>query len=266
VKRNRIKTVLAALEVRPALVGTMSTLLLLVIWTIWANESDAKHSTFVGPLELLRQLKLLAIEGYGGTPLSIHIAASLFRTSAGFVAGAIFGICVGMAMGYSQIVSSALAPFFSFIRPTPPIAYIPLVILWFGIGEVSKIVLIFLASFLYVALNTAAGVRAVPQDMIRVARALGTNNFRLFYAVILPEALPYVMLGLKIALALSWAVVVSAELVAAQAGLGFVIMDAGTFFRIPDLYAGIFLIGLIGLFLERGLTLFERRFIHWSGK
>jgi ABC-type nitrate/sulfonate/bicarbonate transport system permease component len=148
----------------------------------------------------------------------------------------------------------------------PPIAYIPLVILWFGIGEFSKIVLIFLASFLYVALNTAAGVRAVPQDLIRVARTLGASNFRLFYAVILPEALPYVILGLKVALALSWAVVVAAELVAAQAGLGFLIMDAGTFFRIPDLYVGILLIGLIGLLLERGLTLFERRFVHWSGK
>ena len=171
----------------------------------------------------------------------------------------------------ARIISSALAPFFSFIRPIPPIAYIPLVILWFGIGEFSKIVLIFLASFLYVALNTAAGVRAVPQDLIRVARTLGTSNFRLFYAVILPEALPYVMLGLKVALALSWAVVVAAELVAAQAGLGYLIMDAGTFFRIPDLYVGIVLIGLIGLyagaradFVRTALRALERQMIAGS--
>jgi len=263
---KRFNEVVAALEVRPALVGTLSTALLVIVWTIWAYGAEGKNSTFVGPLELLRQLHLLASQGYGGTSLWIHIAASLFRTSVGFVAGSIMGICVGMAMGYSPIISSALAPIFSFIRPTPPIAYIPLVILWFGIGEVSKIILIFLASFLYVALNTAAGVRAVPQDMIRVARSLGAGRARLFYAVIFPEALPYVMLGLKIALALSWAVVVSAELVAAQAGLGYLIMDAGTFFRIPDLYVGILLIGLIGVLLERGLTLFEERFVHWSGK
>lgn len=264
--RVRFKQIATALEIRPALVGTLSTLLLLIIWSIWASEAEGMHSSFVGPLELLRRLYLLATQGYGGTSLWVHIGASLFRTGAGFIAGAIVGICVGMAMGYSSIISSALAPFFSFIRPIPPIAYIPLVILWFGIGEFSKIVLIFLASFLYVALNTAAGVRAVPQELIRVARSLGTSNFRLFYAVILPEALPYVMLGLKVALALSWAVVVAAELVAAQAGLGYLIMDAGTFFRIPDLYVGILLIGLIGLMLERGLTLFERRFVHWSGK
>jgi ABC-type nitrate/sulfonate/bicarbonate transport system permease component len=264
--RGRLRKIAAALEVRPGLVGMLSTLLLLIVWSIWASEVEAVHSSFVGPLELLRQLYHLATQGYGGTPLWVHIGESLFRTGVGFIAGAIVGICVGMAMGYSPIISSALAPFFSFLRPIPPIAYIPLVILWFGIGEFSKIVLIFLASFLYVALNTAAGVRAVPQDLIRVARSLGTSNFRLFYAVIFPEALPYVMLGLKVALALSWAVVVAAELVAAQAGLGYLIMDAGTFFRIPDLYVGILLIGLIGLLLERGLTFFEQHFVHWSGK
>lgn len=176
--RARFKQIATALEIRPALVGTLSTLLLLIIWSTWASEAEGMHSSFVGPLELLRQLYLLATQGYGGTSLWVHIGASLFRTGAGFIAGAIVGICVGMAMGYSSIISSALAPFFSFIRPIPPIAYIPLVILWFGIGEFSKIVLIFLASFLYVALNTAAGVRAVPQELIRVARSLGTSNFR----------------------------------------------------------------------------------------
>jgi ABC-type nitrate/sulfonate/bicarbonate transport system permease component len=242
--RGRLKQIAVALEDRPALVGALSTVSLLIIWSVWALEVETPHSSFVGPLELLRQLYLLATQGYGGTSLWVHIAASLFRTGVGFIAGSIVGIFVGMAMGYSRIISSALAPIFSFIRPIPPIAYIPLVILWFGI----------------------AGVRAVPQDLIRVARTLGAGHFRLFYAVILPEALPYVMLGLKVALALSWAIVVAAELVAAQAGLGYLIMDAGTFFRIPDLYVGILLIGLIGLLLERGLTWFERRFVHWSGK
>ncbi|QND70232.1 ABC transporter permease [Tardiphaga robiniae] len=264
--QGRLKRIALALEVRPALVGTASTTLFLIVWSVWVWKIEGAHSSLVGPMELVRQTYLLATDGYGGTPLSVHIAASLFRTGTGFFAGATAGICVGIVMGYSPIVSSALGPFFSFVRPIPPIAYIPLVILWFGIGEFSKIILIFLASFLYVALNTAAGVRAVPQEIIRVARTFGTSDFRLLYAVILPEALPYVMLGLKVALALSWAIVVAAELVAAQAGLGYLIMDAGTFFRIPDLYVGIVLIGLIGLLLERGLTWIEHRFVHWSGK
>ena len=139
--RARFKQIATALEIRPALVGTLSTLLLLIIWSIWASEAEGMHSSFVGPLELLRRLYLLATQGYGGTSLWVHIGASLFRTGAGFIAGAIVGICVGMAMGYSSIISSALAPFFSFIRPIPPIAYIPLVILWFGIGEESKLFL-----------------------------------------------------------------------------------------------------------------------------
>jgi ABC-type nitrate/sulfonate/bicarbonate transport system permease component len=262
----RLKQARVALEDRPALVGTLSVFLFLIIWFIWSRVWQTKQSSFVGPLELVRHLFLLAVQGYQGTPLWVHIAASLFRTGVGFIAGAIVGISVGMGMGCSPIISAALAPFFSFIRPIPAIAYIPLIIQWFGIGEFSKIALIFLASFLYVALNTAMGVRAVPQDLIRVARTLGASNFRLLYAIILPEALPYILVGLKVALALSWAVVVGAELVAAQSGLGYLIMDAGTFFRIPDLYAGIFLVGLIGFLLERGLTLFERHFVHWSGK
>jgi len=261
-RKRRIKK---ALERYPAAVGTIAVVLALGIWALLTSRATPS-STVISPWDVLAQVRELAVNGYTGRPLWEHVGASLMRTTAGFVSGSVVGVIVGMAMGHSPIVSSALAPFFSFVRPIPAIAYIPMVILWFGIGEFSKILLIFIASFLYVALNTAAGVRAVPQDLIRVARTLGANNARLFFSVILPEALPYVMLGLKVALALSWAVVVAAELVAAQEGLGYMIMDAGTFFRIPDLYVGIALIGIVGLLLERALTAFEARFVHWSGK
>jgi ABC-type nitrate/sulfonate/bicarbonate transport system permease component len=254
------------LEARPALIGILTVLAAVAIWAYTTRQGGPARGSVVSPWDLFAEFRSLAVNGYTGRPIWDHVGASLLRTTMGFVSGSICGVIVGLAMGYSPIVSSALAPFFSFIRPIPAIAYIPMVILWFGIGEFSKILLIFIASFLYVALNTAAGVKAVPQDLIRVARTLGANHARLFFLVILPESLPYVMLGLKVALALSWAVVVAAELVAAQEGLGYLIMDAGTFFRIPDLYVGIVLIGLVGLLLERGLTLLEARFVHWSGK
>lgn len=141
-----------------------------------------------------------------------------------------------------------------------------MLILWFGIGEFSKVAIIFLASFLYVSLNTAAGVKSVPIDLIRVARTFGANNRQLFFSVILPESLPYVFLGVKVGFALSWTVVVAAELMAAQSGLGYIIMDAATFFRIKDVYVGVFLIGMVGMLLELVLVKTEERFVHWSGK
>ncbi|MDZ4820304.1 MAG: ABC transporter permease [Planctomycetota bacterium] len=201
-----------------------------------------------------------------GTSLWSHFQASLMRTMIGFTLGSISGVLVGLVIGQNKIIAAALAPFFSFVRPIPAIAYIPMVILWFGIGEFSKILVIFMSSFLYVSMNTAAGVRAVPVDLIRVAQTFGASSRQLFFYVIFPEALPYVMLGLKVGLALSWAVVVASELVAAQSGLGYMIMDAATFFRIKDVYIGVFLIGLVGLLLEGILVLVERKVVHWSGK
>jgi ABC-type nitrate/sulfonate/bicarbonate transport system permease component len=123
-----------------------------------------------------------------------------------------------------------------------------------------------LASFLYITLNAAAGVKAVPVDLIRAAHSLGVKERQLFFHVILPESLPYVFTGLKIGAAVSWAVVVAAELVAAQRGLGYIIMDGATFFRITDVYVGILLIGVIGFGIERGLSAVERRVVHWAGR
>jgi len=254
------------LDAHPKVVGTAAVLLVLVLWTLATRPGSRLRGTVPPPHALVAELWTVMREGYGGVSLWAHFEASLLRTMTGFVTGSLAGILVGLAMGYSRIVSSALSPFFSFVRPIPAIAYIPMVILWFGIGEFSKVLVIFMASFLYVSLNTAAGVQAVPEDLLRVSRALGARGWQVFLFVILPEALPYVMLGLKVGLALSWAIVVASELVAAQRGLGYMIMDAGTFFRIDDVYVGVFLIGAVGLSLERALAALERRYVHWSGK
>jgi len=254
------------LERHPKVVGTLAVVIVIAIWTLVTRPSTRLRGTLPPPHALVLKLWTVMRDGYGGTPLWTHFQASLLRTMTGFVTGSLAGILIGLCMGYNRVVSSALSPFFSFVRPIPAIAYIPMVILWFGIGEFSKVLLIFMASFLYVSLNTAAGVHAVPEDLLRVSRALGARGWQVFFFVILPEALPYVMLGLKVGLALSWAIVVASELVAAQSGLGYMIMDAGTFFRIDDVYVGVFLIGAVGLLLERTLTMLERRYVHWSGK
>jgi NitT/TauT family transport system permease protein len=125
-----------------------------------------------------------------------------------------------------------MAPIFGFFRPVPSISFIPLMVLWFGIGELGKVLLIFAASFNYAVPSSAAGMRGVPRDLIRAGTNLGLTRAQMFTSVMLPAAMPHVFTGIKTATAVSWAIVVAAELIAAQDGLGFIIMDAGTFFRI----------------------------------
>jgi NitT/TauT family transport system permease protein len=165
-----------------------------------------------------------------------------------------------------KLLEAAFAPWFAFLRPIPAIAFVPLVILWFGIGEFSKISVIFLSSFLYITVSTIAGVKSVPVQVLRAGYSLGALDRRSFLYVVLPAALPQIMVGIRLGSAISWTLVVAAELVAAQQGLGYMIMDASTFFRVKDVYVGLIVIGLIGFLLEAIIAGVERRLVHWSGK
>jgi NitT/TauT family transport system permease protein len=169
-------------------------------------------------------------------------------------------------MGMNRYVRFALNPLFSILRPIPTIAFIPLAILWFGIGETSKILMIFGSAFLYIVLNTYTGVIQIPIGYKRVAQNLGARPAQMFWRVILPGAAPSIMTGVKVGLAISWSVVVAAELIAAQQGLGYMIMDAATFFRIPVVYIGVLLIGVVGFLLEGALSIVEHKFVHWTGR
>lgn len=203
------------------------------------------------------------VDGYAGAPFWEHILSSLYRTLTGLFFGILLGVPVGALMGMSSKINAALMPLFGFIRPIPALAFIPLVIMYFGIGEFPKILLIWIAAFLYMVLNTAAGVRAVPANYLLAARNMGLSQIRIFSRIILPSAVPFIMTGIKTATALSWAIVVAAELVAAQSGVGFMISDASTFFRIPYVYVGLIIIGLIGLALELATVALEKRATHW---
>ena len=247
----------------------LSLLAILCAFALWAVLTEGgfvEKKLLPSPSDIGQQAVVLIGQGYIGTPLHKHVLASLGRTFLGFVIGASLAVPLGLALGYSERLNALVTPFLSALRPIPVIAYIPLVILWFGIGEFSKILLISLTSFLYITVNAAAGVRSVAADLIRTAKSLGVNDRQLFLHVILPESLPYIFAGLRIGAAVSWAVVVAAELVAAQSGVGYMIMDAATFFRIPVVYVGIILIGLIGFAIERVIATLERRFVHWSNR
>lgn len=243
-----------------------AVLAVLALWIVVSALGWTDADKLPPPRRLARAMLELFRDGYQGTSYWTHIGASLFRTSTGYAAAAALGIPVGLLVGRNRFAEALLRPFLGFMRPIPPIAFISLFIFYFGIGEPSKISLIFMTSLWYVILNTAAGVKAVPEDLVRAGQTLGFSDRQIFTRIVFPASLPHILTGLRVALALSWALVVAAELIAAQAGLGFLIMDASMFFRIPEVYIGIVTIGIIGLILELALSGAEERILHWRGK
>jgi NitT/TauT family transport system permease protein len=245
-------------------VGAIAVLLL--AWYLGSLWNLINPTYFPTPATLSGAFLDILKEGYQGHPLSEHIGISLFRTLVGFAVGVIIGVPLGLLTGYSRRIGAMISPIMAFIRPIPPIAFIPMAVLYFGLGELGKIVLIVFVSFNYVQANAQAGAANFPIAYRRAAQSLGLTKSQTFYRIVLPGALPQIFTGLKVALALSWAVVVAAELVGAQTGLGFMISDAALLFRIPVVFIGVALIGLIGLLMNLTLNFIEAKVVHWRGR
>ena len=243
-----------------------SVAVLLVAWTVVSHSNLVKPGYLPTPETLWNTFMELVRDGYQGQPLLVHVKSSLLRTLAGFAAGVVVGVPLGLFTGYNARASAMISPIMAFIRPIPPIAFIPMTVLYFGLGEVGKIVLIFFVSFNYVQTNAHAGAANFPIAYRRASESLGLTRSQTFMRIVLPGALPQIFTGLKVALALSWAVVVAAELVGAQSGLGFMISDAALLFRIPVVFIGIALIGAIGLAMNLTLNWLEARIVHWKGR
>jgi NitT/TauT family transport system permease protein len=248
------------------LISLAAVSVVIAFWALATELGLISRAKIPSPTDLVVEFWQLLEVGYSGSPMWEHVGASLGRTLIGLICAVIIGTPIGLMIGYSRAASAVLEPFFSIFRPMPAIAFIPLVILYFGIGEFSKIVLIFFTSMLHMILHASAGVRAVPNELLRVAYNYGLKRRELFVRVMLPAALPHIMTGIRTTTAISWALVVAAELVGAQQGLGYIVMDAATFFRIADIYIGIILIGLIGFAIEMGEKRLENKLLHWRGR
>ncbi|KTR97998.1 taurine ABC transporter permease TauC [Pantoea dispersa] len=219
------------------------------------------------PQQVLHKLLVIAgPQGFMDATLWQHLGASLTRMLVALFFAALIGIPVGIAMGLSPAVRGLLDPLIELYRPVPPLAYLPLMVIWFGIGETSKILLIYLAIFAPVTLSTLAGVKNTQQVRIRAAQVLGATRWQLLRFVILPGALPEILTGLRIGLGVGWSTLVAAELIAATRGLGFMVQSAGEFLATDVVLAGIAVIALIAFSLELGLRALQRRLTPWNGE
>ncbi|ORM81067.1 taurine transporter subunit, partial [Mixta gaviniae] len=219
------------------------------------------------PQQVLRQLLTIAsAQGFMDATLWQHLAASLGRILLALLAAVLIGVPTGIAMGLSKTAHGILDPLIELYRPVPPLAYLPLMVIWFGIGETSKILLIYLAIFAPVTLATLQGVKSAQQVRLRAAQSLGASCGQLLRYVILPGALPEILTGVRIGLGVGWSTLVAAELIAATRGLGFMVQSAGEFLATDVVLAGILVIALIAFGLELGLRTLQRRLTPWHGE
>lgn len=202
----------------------------------------------------------------GGLPLSEHLAWSVLRVFGAFALAGATAIPVGILMGVSRVARGLLDPPLEFYRPLPPLAYLPLVVIWFGIDETAKIVVIFLACFAPIAMAARAGARSATVEQIRAASSLGGSFWQIVRFVVLPAALPEILTGLRIAIGFGWTTLVAAEMVAATAGLGQMVLNASSFLRTDVVVMGIVLIGLLAWGFDLGMRALERRLVPWKGR
>lgn len=247
---NRLKKIL------PSVV-----LLALLIAAWWIVVVQTESVIFPTPLQVVTGTLELAADG----TLWDHISSSLFRVGAGFGLAILVAIPLGLWMGRVDLAYTTLNPVFQILRPISPIAWIPLAILWFGVGNVSPIFLIFIASVFPMIVQTAAGVHTIERRYLRAAENFGVSRFTLFRRVIIPAVLPEIIVGMRITLGVAWLVVVAAEMIALRSGLGYLIMDSRNAGNRYDLViASMIIIGIIGLLLDGLTRLLERlKSVRW---
>lgn len=229
-----------------------ATAALLIVWFLAARRQTS--GLFPDPLQVLNGLIELLKRGL----LAKYVVASLFRVSWGYLLAVLTAIPLGLLLGWYKRGERALNPLLQLLRPISPLAWIPISILWFGVGDLAAIFLIFLASFLPLTVAAMNAVRNVPSTLLNAGRNFGLSNPRLLASVILPAALPQLIVALRISLGVAWLVVVAAEMIAVNSGLGFLIVDARNAGNRYDLVvAGMVMIGLIGLVLDLGMRQLE---------
>jgi len=239
---------------------------ILSLWWLLAQTGWVPHLFLPTPAEVILQAQSIWDEGYANATLWEHVSASLARILCAATIAVLLGIPVGLLMGLNRWAKGVLDTPIEFYWPLPPLAYLPLMIIWLGIGEASKITLLTLAMFAPIVLSAQAGVRALPQERVNAALSLGATRWQLFGAVVLPSALPEILTGIRIALGVGWGTLVAAELIAANRGIGFMIMSASHFLATDAVFVGIGVIAVCAFSFTLGMRLLEGWLVPWKGK
>ena len=211
------------------------------------------------PSMVLEQAVKLVLNGQ----LFVHILKSMQRVVIAFLVASALAIPLGVAIGWWKRFEDMVDPVMEILRPIPPLAWIPLGILWFGIGDTQNIFIIFLGIFFPVLVNTVSGVKAVDKNLIWAAQTLGANQRQIFREIVIPGSLPFILTGLRVGLGVGWMCLVAAELVASTQGLGFMIQDARYLLLTERVILGMLVIGLLGYAMDRGMRYLQWLLLPW---
>jgi taurine transport system permease protein len=252
-------------ERKARLISLTVTLGILAFWAIACWQRWVSPLFLPSPWRVAHQAIVVARDGYAGATLAQHAGASLFRVGFGFALAALAGIPLGLAMGAHRLVKAGLDPVIEFYWPLPPLAYLPLMIIWLGIDETSKVTLLALAMFAPICLAAQSGVRSVLPERVHMAKSLGATRSQVFRYILLPSALPEIFTGLRIAIGVGWGTLVAAELVAAQKGIGFMILSASNFLATDIVFIGIAAIAVLAIGSSMLVRTAERLLVPWKG-
>ena len=249
-----------------AWLSVASILFLLFVWWAVTALGLVKPLFVPSPQAIVAKFMDVWQNGFTNTSLLEHIAVSTARVFGAFLLACAVGIPLGLAMGMSPVMRGLFDPPIEFYRPIPPLAYLPLMIIWFGIGETSKVLLIFLSVFAPVALGARAGVRSAAIEQIHAAYSFGASRWQVMRHVILPSALPEILTAMRVGVGFGWTTLVAAEMVAATKGLGYMVLSASQFLQTPTVIMGIIVIAAIAYAFDLLMRWIERKVIPWKVK
>lgn len=243
------------------LLSVLSILILLLGWTVLAKSGDSLIPT---PLETVQRFWYICVNPISKAILPVHLLVSLRRVLIAFALATVLGVALGVGFGWSKTFRAIVDPVFEILRPVPPIAWIPLVILWCGIGELPKIVIVFIGSFVPIVLNTYAGIREIDPLLINAGKVLGANRKQLLTEITLPATTPAILAGIRTALSAGWMCVVAAEMIVAKQGVGYLIVRGQESGDTALIVACMLVIGFVNMMLSGILGKLEGVLCPWQ--
>lgn len=245
-------------------IGSVSTLLL--IWFLVSALHLIPELFLPSPAAVWHKFVQVSQQGFMKATLWQHLAQSISRVFSALLAAIIIGVPVGLWMGLNKWTRAVLDPLVELLRPIPPLAYLPLLVIWFGIGETTKILLIFLSILTPIIISTTHGVLSHQQNRERAALSLGATRVQVLQHVILPTALPHILTGVRIGLGVGWSTLVAAELVASDRGIGFMVQSAAQFLITDTVVLGIIVIAVVAVSFELFLRWLQKQLAPWYGQ
>ena len=247
------------------LISFSTTLVIVALWFLVTESGWVKPLFLPSPLAVWDKFMLALTDGVSNSTLIEHTLASISRVFGAFLLALVTAVPIGILMGVNRFVRGLFDPIIEFYRPLPPLAYLPLVIIWLGIGEFPKVFLIYLAIFAPMAIAARAGVRSVSTEQIHAAYAMGATRGQVISQVIMKAALPEIFTGMRIGIGVGWTTLVAAEMVAANRGLGFMVLNAAENLESDTVIMGIFIIGIFAFAFDLLIRYLEKVLIPWKG-